>query len=84
MTKKNDLAPEQKASAEFDKALSGLSILTTPLDRSAAPSDKPISEIESKSSFRDELLALTIYLSLVGSRALFHFDPTPVDKSVSY
>ena len=56
MTKKNDLAPEQKASAEFDKALGGLSILTTPLDRSAAQSDKPISEIESKSSFRDGLM----------------------------
>ena len=56
MTKKNDLEPEQKPSAEFDKALSGLSILTTPLDRSAAPSDKPISQIESKSSFRDGLM----------------------------
>ena len=56
MTKKNDHAPEQKASAEFDKALHGLSKLTTPLDRSAAQSDKPISEIESKSSFRDGLM----------------------------
>lgn len=66
MTKKNDLAPEQKASAEFDKALSGLSILTTPLDRSAAQSDKPISEIESKSSFRDGLMdeILEDYLTL--------------------
>ena len=56
MTKKNDLESEQKASAEFDEALTGLSILTTPLDRSAAPSDKPISQIESKSSFRDSLM----------------------------
>ena len=56
MTKNNDLVLEQKASAEFDKALRGLSILTTPLDRSAAQSDKPISEIESKSSFREGLI----------------------------
>ena len=56
MTKNNDLALEQKASAELDKALSGLSNLITPRDRSAAQSDKPISEIESKSSFRNELM----------------------------
>ena len=56
MTRNNEFALEQKPSAEFDKALSGLSILTTPLDRSAAPSDKPISQIESKSSFRDSLM----------------------------
>jgi hypothetical protein len=56
MTKNNDLGLEQKASAEFDKALRGLSNLITPLDRSAAQSDKPISEIESKSSFRDGLM----------------------------
>ena len=56
MTKNNDLAPEQKASAEFDKALRGLSILTMPLDRSATQSDQAISQIESKSSFRDGLM----------------------------
>ena len=56
MTKKNDLESEQKASAEFDEALTRLSILTTPLDRSATQSDKPISQIESKSSFRDGLM----------------------------
>ena len=56
-TKKNDLVLRQKASVKFDKALRGLSNLITPLDRSAAQSDKPISEIELKSSFRDGLMA---------------------------
>ena len=56
MTRNNEFALKRKASAEFDEALTGLSILTTPLDRSAAPSDKPISQIESKSSFRDGLM----------------------------
>ena len=56
MTNKNDLARKQKASARFDKALHGLSKLTTPLDRSVVQSDQPISEIESKSSFRDGLM----------------------------
>jgi hypothetical protein len=56
MTKNNDLAPEQKAPAEFDKPLRGLSILITPLDRSAAQSDKPVSETEPNSPFRDNLI----------------------------
>ncbi len=56
MTKKNDLESEQKASAEFDEALTRLSILTTPLDLSAVQGDQPISQIESNSSFRDGLM----------------------------
>ena len=56
MTKNNDLALEQKPFAELDKALRGLSKLITPLDCSAAQIVKPISEIESKSSIRDDLM----------------------------
>ncbi len=56
MAKKNDLAPRQKAFAEFDQALRGLAKLTTPPDRSAVQSDESISEIKSKSSFRDGLM----------------------------
>ena len=56
MKKKNDHVSEQNASAEFDLALRGRSKLTTPLDRSAAQSDKSLSEIEPRSPCRDGLI----------------------------
>ena len=56
MKKKNDFLLRQKASGDFDKAIRGLSKQTTPLDSLAVQSDVPISQIESKTSFRDGLM----------------------------